>query len=83
MATLADIAKRRRADFREILRLSRALDAAQERVEREIKRLVSRKKAIPEVADAQRVLSLISVTNQALSAIADQFKKLVSSWGAT
>jgi len=82
VGTIAEIARRRRQDFREILRLSRALDASQEKVEREIKRLISRKRAVPEVADAQRVLALISETNQALGGISDKFRKLVTSWGA-
>lgn len=82
MATLAEIARKRRSDFRELLRLSRSLDAAQEKVEREIKRLVSRKKSVPEVSDAQRVLGLLSATNQALGEITAKFRTLITSWGS-
>ena len=80
MATIAEVARRRRQDFREILRLSRALDASQEAVEREIKRLVARKKSVPEVSDASRVLSLIGATGTALSAVGEKFKKLLVAW---
>lgn len=51
------------------------MDAAQERLEREVKRLSTRKNAVPEMADAERLLQMaIEVDNQVAS-----FAKVVTS----
>jgi len=52
VATLASVASERKKQLRSLLIASRRLDAEQEKLEREIKRLVVRKKGVPELADA-------------------------------
>jgi len=83
MATLQEIARARRADFRQLLKASRALDASQEKVEREIKRLVSRKQSVPEAADAERIIGLIGETANQLQSISTLMEKIASSWAMT
>jgi len=80
MATLAEISRARKADFRLLLKASRSLDAAQEKVEREIKRLVSRKNSVPEAADADRIAGLISQTADELGSISNLMTKIAQTW---
>lgn len=58
MASIAEVARLRRADLKLLLKASRKVDAVQETLEREVKRLVNRKNAVPEQADAIRVLEM-------------------------
>ena len=58
MASIAEVARLRRADLKLLLKASRKVDAVQEILEREVKRLVNRKNAVPEQADAIRVLEM-------------------------
>lgn len=81
MATLASIAKQRKADLRTLLFVSRKLDAAQEKLERECKRLITRKRAIPEVQDAQRLVTLIAATNTTLNAMMEVVDRFERAWG--
>lgn len=80
MATLSEIARSRRADLKKMSQWSRALDAAQEKVEREVKRLMNRKKAVPEAADAQRVLTLLSGTQAVLDSMGSLMLDISRSW---
>lgn len=80
MATIAEIARQRRADFRELLKASRALDAAQEKLEREIKRLTTRKDKVPEVDDAERIANLMSGTQNELNNMATLMKTIAQHW---
>jgi len=81
MATLASIAKQRKADLKTLLFVSRKLDAAQEKLERECKRLITRKRAIPEVQDAQRLVTLIAATNTTLNAMMEVVDRFERAWG--
>ena len=81
MATLASIAKQRKSDLRTLLYASKKLDAAQEKLEREIKRLINRKKAVPELADAQRLIALIAGVNTTLNAVMEVIDRFESAWG--
>lgn len=81
MATLASVAKQRKADLKTLLYISRKLDAAQEKLERECKRLITRKRAIPEVQDAQRLVTLINGTNTALNAMMEVVDRFERAWG--
>jgi len=83
MATLAEIARARKSDFRRLLKSSRSLDASQERLEREVKRLTTRKNSVPEAADAARVVSMLSDTQQALNQMAELMSAIASSWSST
>lgn len=81
MATLASIAKQRKSDLRTLLYASKKLDAAQEKLEREVKRLINRKKAVPELADAQRLITLIAGVNTTLNAVMEVVDRFESAWG--
>jgi len=80
MATLKEIARARKSDFRLLLKASRSLDAAQEKVEREIKRLVNRKNSVPEAADAERIAQLIDATSDELGSISNLMTKIAQTW---
>lgn len=80
MASLADIARARRADFRRLLKSSRTLDASQEALEREIKRLTTRKTKVPEVEDAQRILGLMGTVQAALNDMASLMETISTNW---
>jgi 16S rRNA G1207 methylase RsmC len=60
---------------------SRRLDAKQESLEREVKRLINRKKAVPELADAERLTGLALQVESELQNIAGVFSALGTSWG--
>jgi len=69
MATLAELARTRKEGLKRLQKASLDLDYKQERVEREVKRLLVRKKAVPEASDMTRVLGLIKEVSAALDAI--------------
>jgi len=83
VATLAEIARARKSDFRRLLKSSRSLDASQERLEREVKRLTTRKNSVPEAADAARVVTMLGDTQQALNQMAELMSAIASSWSST
>lgn len=83
MATLAEIARARRADLRLLLKSSRKLDAAQEKLEREVKRLVNRKNSVPEQADSIRLLEMAKETDNEVAAFAQVVASLSAKWRAT
>jgi hypothetical protein len=80
MATIAEVARGRRADLRALLKVSRTLDAEQEKVEREVKRLANRKKSVPEVADADRILGLLDNVATAVSNMAEVMQRIAKTW---
>ena len=81
MGTLASIAKQRKSDLKTLLYASKKLDAAQEKLEREVKRLIARKKAVPELADAQRLITMIAAVNTTLNAVMEVVDRFESAWG--
>lgn len=81
MATLAAVARERKQDLKLLLKVSRVLDAKQEALERECKRLVNRKQAVPELADAERLVGLINETDAALNAMMETVDRLAYAWG--
>lgn len=83
MASLAEIGRERKKQLRDLLLSSRKLDAAQEKLEREVRRLVNRKKSVPEVADAERLTQLAQGVNSALGNMASVISSVSRSWGAT
>lgn len=83
MATLAEIARARRADLRLLLKASRKLDAKQEMLEREVKRLVNRKNSIPEQADSIRLLEMTKATDDEVASFAQVVASLSQKWRAT
>jgi len=83
MGTLAAVARERKGQLRSLLLASRKLDAAQEALERECKRLVNRKQSVPETADAQRLVSLAQNVNGALDNMVNLLGSLANSWAST
>lgn len=83
MASLQEIARVRRADFRQLLKASRNLDAKQEALEREIKRLTTRKNSVPEAADAARIAGLITATGSALTEMTALMQSIAQNWAST
>lgn len=82
MATIASVARDRKAQLRQLMVASRRLDAAQEKLEREVKRLTTRKKSVPELADAERLTGLAQGVNGALEGIVSVISSVAQSWGA-
>lgn len=81
MATLSAIAKERKQDLKTLMYVSRKLDAAQEKLERECKRLLARKRSIPELADAERLITLVIAVDTTLNAMMEVIDRLASAWG--
>lgn len=81
MSTLAEVARQRKTQLRQLMVASRRLDAKQESLEREVKRLINRKKAVPELADAERLTGLALQVESELQNIAGVFSALGTSWG--
>lgn len=82
MATIASVARDRKAQLRQLMVASRRLDAAQERLEREVKRLTTRKKGVPELADAERLTQLAQGTSSALDGVVSVISNVGASWGS-
>lgn len=80
MATLAQVARQRRSDLRALLKESRKVDAVQERLEREVKRLTTRKNAVPESADAERILGLTIDLDNQIAGFSKALASLTASW---
>lgn len=81
MATLQDVARQRKAQLKQLMLASRKLDAAQESLEREVKRLINRKGSVPEVADASRIVALAKGVESSLSNMVSLLASLSTSWG--
>jgi hypothetical protein len=61
---------------------SRKLDAAQEQLEREVKRLITRKKSVPELADAERLSQLAQGIDGSLNNLSQVIAAVAQSWGS-
>ncbi len=83
MASLAEIARVRKADLRLLLKASRKLDAIQEKLEREVKRLVNRNNSVPEQVDAIRLLEMTKETDNEVATFASLISSLSAKWRAT
>jgi len=81
MATLAAVARERKQQLRALLQASQKLDAMQEALEREVKRLINRKKAVPEIADAQRLTTMATNVDAALQSMGGVINSVAQSWG--
>ena len=80
MATLASVARERKSQLRGLLVASQRLDAAQEKLEREIKRIVSRKRGVPELADAERLTGMAAAVEAALSSMVQVIESTARTW---
>ncbi len=81
MATIAQVSRERKAQLRQLMVASRRLDAAQEALEREVKRILVRKKAVPELADAERLGTLAQAVEGTLGTLASVISGVAQSWG--
>ncbi len=81
MATLASVSRDRKAQLRQLMVASRQLDSKQESLEREVKRLLTRKKAVPELADAERLTTMAQAVDASLSNMASVISSVAQSWG--
>jgi len=81
MATLASVARERKAQLRQLLVASRKLDASQETLEREIKRIVTRKRSVPELADAERLATMAQAVEGSLAGMVSVIQSVSQSWG--
>ncbi len=81
MATLAAVARERRNQLRQLLTASKKLDASQEILEREVRRIINRKKAVPELADAERLMVMAQGVNASLSGMISVIESVSTSWG--
>lgn len=82
MATIASVARDRKAQLRQLMVASRKLDATQEQLEREVKRLITRKKSVPELADAERLSTMAQAVESSLSNMASVISSVSQSWGS-
>lgn len=81
MPTLAEIGRERKAQLRQLKLVSRRLDAAQESLEREVNRLINRKRSVPELADAERLASMLMAVEAQLDAMAGVIASVAQTWG--
>lgn len=81
MATLAAVARDRKAQLRQLMVASRKLDAMQEALEREVKRLLTRKKSVPELTDAERLATMAQAVESSLANMASVISSVAQSWG--
>jgi len=82
MATLSELARARRSQLKSLMLASRKLDAAQEKLEREVKRLINRKKSVPEASDAQRLIQMARDVNAELNNMSQLLGALSNSWSS-
>lgn len=79
-STVTQVGRKRRADLRQILSASKKLDAAQETLEREIRRMISRKRMLPELSDYQRLYTMLQATDDALGSMVSVVASLGATW---
>lgn len=82
MATLASVARERKQQLRQLMTASLRLDAEQEKLEREIKRIVARKRGVPELADAERLAVMAQSIEGALGNMTTVIDAVARSWSS-
>jgi hypothetical protein len=80
MATLQSVARERKNVLKALNIKSRNLDAKQEVLEREIKRIINRKRAVPEVADMQRLINMADASAVALNDLVSAISSAASTF---
>jgi len=83
MATIASVARDRRNALKSVMTASLKLDAKQEALEREVKRIRNRKRAVPEAEDMVRLISLADTVAQALDQMVAVIKAASDSFRMT
>lgn len=82
MATIASVARERKQQLKMVQAASRKLDARQEVFEREVKRLLTRKRSVPELADAERLAGMALAVEGELANVAMVIANVSLSWGS-
>lgn len=77
---LTALSRRRKGDLRQLKIYSRKLDAAQERLEREVVRLINRKRALPEMSDYQRIVQMAEGVDVSLAQLVQALGAMGKSW---
>ena len=77
---LTAIGRKRKQDLRQLKIYSRKLDAAQEILEREITRLINRKRSIPELSDYQRLGDMANSVDLATTAFVVALGNMGKTW---
>ena len=80
MQTISAEAAKRKQSLKNLMKLSRKLDAKQEALEREIKRLLNRKRAIPELSDIDRLGNMAAEVAAANNDLTEGFLQESSNW---
>jgi len=81
VATLSAIGRERKAQLRQLRAASRRLDTKQEALEREIRRIIERKRAIPELKDGERLATLATAVAVEMNNVASVINSLSHAWG--
>lgn len=81
MATLAVVSRQRKAQLRSLMVASRRLDAIQEKLERELKRMISRKRAVPDLEDAEKLTRMTQEVDVAVGSMASAINSIANQWG--
>lgn len=79
--TVAEISRSRKNELKSLLQSSRRLDTVQEALEREVLRIKNRKKAVPELEDAERLIKMAQAIASALANIVALLEALARAWG--
>ena len=77
---LTALARRRKSDLRQLKVYSRKLDAAQEKLEREVVRLINRKRSLPEMSDYQRIVTMCDAVDVSLASLVNALASMGVSW---
>lgn len=77
---LSGIARKRKQDLRQLKVYSRKLDAAQENLEREINRLINRKRSIPELSDYTRLGEMANAVDMATTSFVQALASMGTTW---
>ena len=77
---LTALSRKRKSDLRQLKVYSRRLDASQERLEREINRLINRKRALPELGDYQRLSQMADKVDQDIAVFANALYSMGVTW---
>jgi len=78
--TVAEIARSRKNELKSLLSASRRLDTVQEALEREVLRLKNRKKAVPELDDAERLIKMAQAISTTLANLVALLEALARAW---
>jgi hypothetical protein len=78
--TVAEIARSRKNELKSLLASSRRLDTVQEAMEREVLRIKNRKKAVPELEDAERLIKMAQAISQTLANLVALLEALARAW---